>query len=60
MNRILEGILNLILVLITIYLPFAFIIGEFNPLAWNVFVRSLYVLTIILTLYFAISLQNKK
>jgi hypothetical protein len=43
-----------------VYLPFAFIVNEFNPLAWNWVTRSLYVLTLITMLTLAVQEYKKK
>jgi hypothetical protein len=46
--------------LVGIYLPFAFIVNEFNPLAWNWFSRSLYVLTLVGLITYAIKEYKQK
>lgn len=51
---------NLLILLLGIYLPFAFIANEFNPLEWHWTVRSLYVLTIIVIFSLAIQDYKKK
>jgi hypothetical protein len=51
---------NLLILLLGIYLPFAFIANEFNPLEWHWTVRSLYVLTIIIIFSLAIQDYKKK
>jgi fumarate reductase subunit D len=51
---------NILILLIGIYLPFAFIANEFNPLEWHWTVRSLYVLTIIVIFSLAIQDYKKK
>ena len=53
-------ITNLLILLLGIYLPFAFIANEFNPLVWHWTVRSLYVLTIITTITLAVQDFKKK
>lgn len=51
---------NILILLLGIYLPFAFIANEFNPLEWHWTVRSLYVLTIIVIFSLAIQDYKKK
>ena len=51
---------NLLILLLGVYLPFAFIANEFNPLEWHWTVRSLYVLTIIVIFSLAIQDYKKK
>jgi hypothetical protein len=53
-------ITNLLILLLGIYLPFAFIANEFNPLVWHWAIRSLYVLTIIVIFSIAIQEYKKK
>ena len=53
-------IINFLILLTGIYLPFAFIANEFNPLVWHWTIRSLYVLTIIVILSLALQDYKKK
>jgi hypothetical protein len=55
-----EIVINLLVLLIGVYLPFAFIVSEFNPLAWHWITRCLYVLTLVAMLTFAIQEYKKK
>ena len=51
---------NFLILLVGVYLPFAFIVNEFNPLAWNWFSRSLYVLTLVGLITYAIREYKQK
>jgi hypothetical protein len=51
---------NLLILFVGVYLPFAFIANEFNPLEWHWTIRSLYVLTIIVIFSLAIQDYKKK
>ena len=55
-----EVIINLLALLILVYLPFAFVLGEFNPLTWNVIYRSLYVLILVAILTYGYQEYKKK
>ena len=55
-----EIVINLLVLLAGVYLPFAFIVNEFNPLAWNWVTRTLYVLTLVAMLTFAMQEYKKK
>lgn len=59
-TNIKEIVTNLLILLVGVYLPFAFIVNEFNPLAWNWVTRSLYVLTLITMLTLAVQEYKKK
>jgi hypothetical protein len=59
-TNIKEIVTNLLILLAGVYLPFAFIVNEFNPLAWNWVTRSLYVLTLITMLTLAVQEYKKK
>lgn len=59
-TNIKEIVINLLVLLAGVYLPFAFIVNEFNPLAWNWVTRSLYVLTLITMLTLAVQEYKKK
>ena len=59
-TNIKEIVTNLLILLVGVYLPFAFIANEFNPLEWHWTVRSLYVLTIIVIFSLAIQDYKKK
>lgn len=53
-------IVNLLVLLLAVYLPFAFIVNEFNPLAWGFITRSLYVLGIVTLITYAVNDYKKK
>ena len=59
-TNIKEIVINLLVLLAGVYLPFAFIVNEFNPLAWNWLTRTLYVLTLVGMLTYAIQEYKKK
>jgi hypothetical protein len=59
-TNIKEIVINLLVLLAGVYLPFAFIVNEFNPLAWNWITRTLYVLTLVAMLTFAMQEYKKK
>ena len=59
-TNIKEIVINLLVLLAGVYLPFAFIVNEFNPLAWNWITRPLYVLTLVAMLTFAMQEYKKK
>lgn len=59
-TNIKEIVINLLVLLVGVYLPFAFIVNEFNPLAWNWITRTLYVLTLVAMLTFAMQEYKKK
>jgi len=46
--------------LVGVYLPFAFIMNEFNPLTWNWIARCLYVLTLVALVTYAIKEYKQK
>ena len=59
-TNIKEIVINLLVLLAGVYLPFAFIVNEFNPLAWNWVARCLYVLTLVTMLTLAVQEYKKK
>jgi|TARA_R110000868_G_scaffold153676_1_gene379251 hypothetical protein len=59
-TNIKEIVINLLVLLAGVYLPFAFIVNEFNPLAWNWLTRTLYVLTLVGMLTYAVQEYKKK
>lgn len=52
-------VINLLILFVGIYLPFAFIVNEFNPLQWHWITRSLYVLTLVAIVTFALQEYKK-
>lgn len=59
-TNIKEIVINLLVLLAGVYLPFAFIVNEFNPLEWHWITRTLYVLTLVAMLTFAMQEYKKK
>jgi len=55
-----EIIINLSLLLVGLYLPFAFIINKYNPTMWEWYERCLYVIAVVATIGYASSVYNKK
>ena len=52
--------LNIIALLIILYLPFAFIVNEWNPTLWNIYIRGLYVLSYAAVITFGLEQYKKK
>jgi hypothetical protein len=55
-----EIIINLSLLLVGLYLPFAFIINKYNPIGWEWYERLSYVIAVVATIGYASSVYNKK
>jgi hypothetical protein len=55
-----EIVINLLVLLLGVYLPFAFIVNQFNPLEWHWITRCLYVLTLVSMVTFALQEYKKK
>ena len=53
-------VINLLILLVGVYLPFAFIVNEFNPFTWHWITRCLYVLTLISMVTYAMQEYKKK
>jgi hypothetical protein len=53
-------LINLSILLVGLYLPFAFIINKYNPIMWEWYERSLYVIAVAVTIGYASSQYNKK
>jgi hypothetical protein len=53
-------LINLTLLLVGLYLPFAFIINKYNPMTWEWYERSLYVLAVAFTIGYGAHEYNKK
>lgn len=51
---------NVLALLTILYLPFAFIVNEWNPTQWNIYIRGLYVLSFIAVLTFGFEQYKKK
>ncbi len=52
--------LNIVALSIVLYLPFAFIVNEFNPMEWNIYIRSLYVLSYVAVITYGLEQYKKK
>lgn len=55
-----EIIINLLLLLVGLYLPFAFIINKYNPFVWEWYERCLYVIAVVATIGYGANVYNKK
>jgi len=61
MKEIKDAIINLGILLVILYLPFAFIANEFNPTSWSIYIRALYVLVLATAITYAVrEYQQKK
>lgn len=60
MKLILQMLGNIIALLVVLYLPFAFIVNEWNPTAWSIYIRSLYVLAFAAVVTFGLEQYKKK
>lgn len=55
-----EIIINLSLLLVGLYLPFAFIINKYNPFIWEWYERLSYVIAVVATIGYGANVYNKK
>ncbi len=55
-----EIIINLLLLLVGLYLPFAFIINKYNPTGWEWYERLSYVIAVVATIGYGANVYNKK
>jgi hypothetical protein len=55
-----EIIINLSLLLVGLYLPFAFIINKYNPTSWEWYERLSYVIAVLATIGYGANVYNKK
>lgn len=53
-------LINLLLLLVGLYLPFAFIVNRYNPFAWEWYERCLYVLAVVVTIGYGAAVYDKK
>lgn len=60
MKIIKDGIINIGSLLLLIYLPFAFIINEYNPTKWDIFARAVYMITVVAAMTYAIKEYKNK
>lgn len=60
MKLILQMFLNLLALILILYLPFAFIVNIWNPFEWNIYIRSLYVLSFMAVVFYGIEQYKKK
>lgn len=60
MKLVKDFTLNLFVLLVVVYLPYAFVLGDFNPMNWHWITRALYVLTLVALTTYAIKEYRKK
>jgi hypothetical protein len=60
MKLVIQMFLNIVALSIVLYLPFAFIVNEFNPMEWNIYIRSLYVLSYVAVITYGLEQYKKK
>jgi hypothetical protein len=60
MKLVIQMFLNIVALSIVLYLPFAFIVNEFNPMQWNIYIRSLYVLSYVAVITYGLEQYKKK
>lgn len=60
MKTILEAMLGMLALMAMLYVPFAFLVGEWNPTVWHITLRGLYVLCIAAIITFAVKEYSKK
>ena len=60
MKIIKDFALNLFVLIVVVYLPYAFVLGEFNPLKWHWITRALYVLTFVALMTYGLQEYRKK
>ena len=60
MKVILQMLANVLALLTILYLPFAFIVNEWNPTVWNIYIRGLYVLSYAAVITFGLEQYKKK
>jgi hypothetical protein len=53
-------LINLTLLLVGLYLPFAFIINNYNPTTWAWYERALYVIAVAVTIGYGATQYNRK
>jgi hypothetical protein len=53
-------LINLLLLLVGLYLPFAFIINKYNPFVWEWYERCLYMIAVLSTITYGANMYNKK
>jgi hypothetical protein len=60
MKIIKDLVINLLALLVLVYLPCAFIIGEYNPLNWHYIYRAFYILIIVTIMTYGMNEYRKK
>lgn len=60
MKEIITAFANGLVVLALLFLPFAFVTGQWNPIQWHITIRALYVLSLLAILTYGINEYNKK
>ena len=60
MKNILEAMIGFLALMVMLYVPFSFLVAEWNPMLWHVTFRGLYVLCIAAVVTFAVNEYKKK
>lgn len=60
MKIFLQAVLNVMLLLVALYLPFSFVLDSYNPSNWHYLVRALYVLAVLVSITIAMDQYKKK
>ena len=60
MKLILQLFANIVALIIIIYVPFAFVINQWNPSTWNIYMRSLFLVCYIAVLTYGFEQYKKK
>ena len=60
MKNIIEAMVGLLALMVMIYIPFAFLIADWNPITWHLSFRGFYVLCIVGLVTFALKEYQKK
>lgn len=60
MKNILEAMVGFLALMAMLYVPFVFLVAEFNPMLWNITFRALYVLCVAAIVTFAVKEYRKK
>lgn len=60
MRTIIEAMIGMLALMVMLYVPFAFLVAEWNPMTWHITLRGLYVLCIASIITFAVKEYGKK
>lgn len=60
MKNIIEAMVGFLALMLMLYVPFAFLAAEWNPMLWNIIIRGFYVLCIVAIVTFALQEYKKK